>query len=363
MAQRFLDQLPKMPNGLLPNGTECMICKEEYGTVPSDNGNIEHAVILPCLHHVGSECIAIWLSPDNGLGNSCPLCRTVFFPIRVREYDDEDNDDGDDDDGSGDSDSDSDSDSDGDNDHDNEERNQDDGSGDSDEEEKEEEDDDDGDEGDEGHEEEEGGEDGSESDNQRERNPMTLLDAFQRVASYSASTHAPEETQREDGQWFERWPLPTAEQIETNEKRARLQLLRPPPPSIFPQPSTSQTTHSPPADPETEITRLASAYRTMAFRETLLYIKLTDAGSRMPPLRSPHNGADLSPHQEEMLLWELGQRGAFTDARARPGYMGMTNRQSWNAHRAKGEVFTYEGEHVAGRGYWSTEVGFGIGGI
>lgn len=43
-----------------------------------------------------------------------------------------------------------------------------------------------------------------------------------------------------------------------------------------------------------------------------------------------------------MLLWELGQRGAFTDARVRPRYMGMTNRQSWNAHRAKGEVFTFE---------------------
>lgn len=304
MAQRFLDQLPKIPNGLLPNGTECMICKEEYGTVPSDNGNTEHAVILPCLHHVGSECIAIWLSPDNGLGNSCPLCRTVFFPIRVRDYDDGD-DDGDEGDGSGDSDSDSNSD--GDNDHDNEDgneddgneddRNEDDGSGDSDEEKEEE--NDDGDEGDEGH--EEGKENGGGSEDQRERNPMTLLDAFQRVASCSASTHAREETRREDGEWFERWPIPPAQQIETNEKRARLELQRPPPPppSIFLQLSTSQTTHSPPpATLESETTRLASAYRTMAFRETLLYIKLTEAGSRMAPLRSPHHGKDLSAHQE-----------------------------------------------------------------
>lgn len=188
MAQRFLDQLPKVPNGQLPNVTECMICREAYGTVPSDNGTIEHAVLLPCLHHVGSECIAIWLSPDNGFGNSCPLCRTVFFPMPVRDYDDED-DDEDDNDGSGDSDSDDDSDP------ENEDGNEDDGSADSDEEKEES---DNGDEGDEHH--QESREDGRGSEDQRERVPMTLPDAFQRAASSSASSHSCQETHKEDEQ-------------------------------------------------------------------------------------------------------------------------------------------------------------------
>ena len=105
MAQRLLESLQKVPKDQLPSGAECMICKEEYGTVPSDNGTIEHAVWLPCLHHVGSECIAIWLSPGDGPGNSCPLCRTVFFEMYLRDFEDEDEDDDDDDeDGYGDSD-------------------------------------------------------------------------------------------------------------------------------------------------------------------------------------------------------------------------------------------------------------------
>lgn len=143
--------------------------------------------------------------------------------------------------------------------------------------------------------------------------------------------------------------LPTAEQIDNNKRRALTELLRPSM-SIFPENPTSQTARSPPADLEARVTRLASAYRTMTFRETLLYVKLPEAGARMAPLRSSHNGEGLSAHQEVMLLWELGQRGAFTDARVRPRYMGMTNRQLWNAHRAKGEVFTFETQHSGGWG-------------
>lgn len=61
MAQRFLDGLSKVRKNTLLEGNECMICKEEYGTVALDNGTIKHAVLLPCLHHAGSECTAIWL--------------------------------------------------------------------------------------------------------------------------------------------------------------------------------------------------------------------------------------------------------------------------------------------------------------
>ena len=103
MAQQFLEQLPTLRKDELPIGAECMVCREQYGTIPSDNGTIEHAVLLPCSHHVGSECIYTWLSPENGPGNSCPLCRTVFFPMALGDYEDEYEDDysDDEDDGNG----------------------------------------------------------------------------------------------------------------------------------------------------------------------------------------------------------------------------------------------------------------------
>lgn len=41
--------------------------------------------------------------------------------------------------------------------------------------------------------------------------------------------------------------------------------------------------------------------------------------------------------------------------------MAMTNRQSWYVHRAKGEVYTYESSPAIGRGYQSTDLGFGEG--
>ena len=89
MAQQFLEGLPKVCKDQLPPGATCMICWEEYGTVASDNGTIEHAVRLPCSHDVGSECIANWLSPSDGSGNACPMCMTVFFPVHLHDYDDE----------------------------------------------------------------------------------------------------------------------------------------------------------------------------------------------------------------------------------------------------------------------------------
>lgn len=329
MAQRFLERLPKVRKADLPNGAECMICKEEYGTVASDNGTVEHAVLLPCLHHVGSECISIWLSPGDGLGNSCPLCRTVFFPTYLRDHDDDPDEDED---------------------EDSEDENSDDedegGSDEPDEEES-----------DEGGDDEDGG-DGDEPEEPREQTPMDLVAAFNRLANGSIITPVREETSRHGNQeWFERWPLPTRQQFEDGEKRARMQLLRPPPSGIL-HTIPSQTTPSSPEDMDLKIARLASAYRTTAFRETLLYMKLLEAGARIAPLSSPHTG--LTTHQEEMLTWELGQRGAFSDARVRPGFMGMTNRQCLHAHRAKGEVYTYETSTASGRGYWDTDLGFGL---
>ena len=317
MAQQFLDQLPKIRRGELPNGAECMICQEQYGTVPSDNGVIEHAVRLPCLHHVGSECIAIWLSSETRLGNSCPMCRTVFFPAELAAYDSEDEDE----------------------DYEGEYSDGDD------------EDDDDEMDDDEAGEDGDGPEEAEDRTDGREQTPMTLLAAYQNARSPPLNTSS---TREMEGQrWFERWPLPTSQQTEDSQKRAR-QALMSPPPSGFMNRSLAQT-YLPPTDLESKVTELASAYRTVAFRETLLYLNLKEAGARIPMLQSPHRG--LSAHQEEVLLWELGQRGAFRGTPVRPGHMAMTNRELWYVHRSKGEVYTYEIPPAGGRGYWATDLG------
>ncbi|CAF9934548.1 hypothetical protein IMSHALPRED_009757 [Imshaugia aleurites] len=88
MAEEFLAQLPRVRRGILDHEDQrCPICLEEYGTTPSSRGVIERAVILPCGHIMGSECISIWLSPPaNGHGgnNTCPMCRQVLFVAAPR---------------------------------------------------------------------------------------------------------------------------------------------------------------------------------------------------------------------------------------------------------------------------------------
>ena len=60
------------------DGQECLICKEEYGTRPSETEPAERPIHLPCnpKHTVGSSCIVAWLSAHN----TCPICRYEFFP-------------------------------------------------------------------------------------------------------------------------------------------------------------------------------------------------------------------------------------------------------------------------------------------
>ena len=90
MAEAFLDQLPRVRRGVLGKPDQCcFICMEEYGTTPSANGIIEHAVTLPCNHIMGSECISIWVSAagqqSDGGGsnnNTCPMCRQVLFEVQ-----------------------------------------------------------------------------------------------------------------------------------------------------------------------------------------------------------------------------------------------------------------------------------------
>ncbi len=79
MASTFLNQLRRISISVLAEEDQnCSICFEDYGTTPSDNGIIEHAVRLPCGHTVGSECIAKWVSTSDS-ANTCHLCRHVLF--------------------------------------------------------------------------------------------------------------------------------------------------------------------------------------------------------------------------------------------------------------------------------------------
>ena len=86
----------------------------------------------------------------------------------------------------------------------------------------------------------------------------------------------------------------------------------------------------------------------MALKETLLFLDLKEAGARIPRLSLPHKG--LSARQEEVLLWDLGQWGAFSGTHDGPEHMEMTNPQPYYVHRAKGEVYNYERSPANGPG-------------
>lgn len=86
--QTFISQLMKIENGV-PAGEgheECMICRDEYGTISSETGTGEREIRLPCnpKHTIGSNCITTWLQEHN----SCPVCRHEFFRApRTDNYD------------------------------------------------------------------------------------------------------------------------------------------------------------------------------------------------------------------------------------------------------------------------------------
>ena len=253
MAQQFLEQLPKVHKHNLPDGAECMICKEEYGTIASDSGTIEHAVLLPCLHHVGSECIAIWLSSGNRLGNACPLCRTVFFSTYSPGYDDEDEDgpgnsgDEDDEDGS--------DEDEGEEDGEDEEGEDEEDEGEDEEDEDEEEEDEEDEDGEDVEGEDTDGEDGGGPKDSREQTSMTLLAAFHTMVSSYVNTRArPGMDTQGDQERFKRRLSPIRHQVKDREKCAR-RALSEPPPSRFLQKSPSQPFTSPTGS-ENRIARL-----------------------------------------------------------------------------------------------------------
>lgn len=83
MAETFLAQLPTIQKKDWPEDTTCMICKEAYGTAAFGNSPGEAAVLLPCGHFCGFDCLSSWLS-TNLNRNSCPYCRRKLFAFTTR---------------------------------------------------------------------------------------------------------------------------------------------------------------------------------------------------------------------------------------------------------------------------------------
>ena len=102
---------------------------------------------------------------------------------------------------------------------------------------------------------------------------------------------------------------------------------------------------------EFHVERQATAYRTLAVREMLLYLTFGRDGV-FPPLVGPISGP-LNAEQLEALFQELRRRGAFDiELHPFPHYHGLTDRQMWLLHREEGESYsTWEG------GYWSLALG------
>ena len=83
----FLYRLPRRRlNELDPRNSDCPICLKKFRTDgPSDDVDIfrerhEIPLVLPCSHIIGSRCAYKLYSPFKHSKNSCPLCRTEFFP-------------------------------------------------------------------------------------------------------------------------------------------------------------------------------------------------------------------------------------------------------------------------------------------
>lgn len=105
--------------------------------------------------------------------------------------------------------------------------------------------------------------------------------------------------------------------------------------------------YSTPEAVEDHVEGQAMAFRTLAIRETLLYIEFGRDGV-FPPMMVPIRGP-LSAEQLETLFQELRRREAF-DIELHPfeHYHGLTDREMWLLHREEGESYS-----TAEGGYWS----------
>ena len=74
-ANNFLGSLPTIKLEDLPeNSQSCHICKEPFDD-PNQEAKSEVAVMLPCNHIMGSECLSKWFEGNN----TCPMCRAILF--------------------------------------------------------------------------------------------------------------------------------------------------------------------------------------------------------------------------------------------------------------------------------------------
>lgn len=102
---------------------------------------------------------------------------------------------------------------------------------------------------------------------------------------------------------------------------------------------------------ERQIAAVAISFRTLAFRELVLYITFMSERPRglprLPGLSDPI--AELSGEQEEALFRELEREEAFEGDSRRPGYAGLSNRERFQLHRERnGEVWSMQGRYWAG---------------
>lgn len=298
MAEIFLSELPEISLEHLLDESKCMICLTAYSTETKEDATVETAARLPCGHHVGASCIRTWLSPDKEGRNSCPACRMTFFPAQPRPY----------------------------------------------------------------LEHELFGMEGRdmEEDDRHGFRDSTNTSAFIRLVlgliGEIGQPEGQEMPQREARMqnWRDRirscWPQwfrTTFEQYQDSIRRARTVITT----RRVPDPGANSNfysellrpDHLPRQSLEYPIQALATAYRTLSFREALLYTNLRGYGVNPQSVDLPeiYDLRPLSAEQEEALFQDLERTGAFSRINPRIQNPELTNRERWQAHREEGETWNF----------------------
>ena len=148
--------------------------------------------------------------------------------------------------------------------------------------------------------------------------------------------------------WYGYFVEAAAEQYQESLTRSRAFLVRNSPGRDEAQREERfRSSYPTPEDMESHIANQATAFRTLAVREMLLYFEFGRDGV-FPPLVGPIRGP-LNAEQLDALFRELQRRGAFEpDLHPFEHYEGLTDQQMWFLHREEGESYcSFEG------GYWS----------
>ncbi|KAL9065683.1 MAG: hypothetical protein Q9161_008069 [Pseudevernia consocians] len=143
--------------------------------------------------------------------------------------------------------------------------------------------------------------------------------------------------------WWPGFFRTTTEQYQESIRRARAVITTPrvPPPeadmnywSPYPylQLSVSEPINPEEVDPQhldNVVEVLATAFRTLSFREALAHssLRISGAEARLSDLRP------LSAEQEEELFREMERRGAFPEIDFARQYTRLSNRERWQVHR------------------------------